>query len=117
VFHKIDLICISAYPTEVDHYGETHMLVSPDGTVLWVPPAQLGAHCTLNMIRWPYDTHTCDLKFGSWTHHGQEIDLVYTGARNDTNNEDIQIEHTNYVSNSEWMLLKNSATRNAIYYA
>lgn len=109
----------SAYPTEIDHYGDTHMLVSPDGTVLWVPPSRLAALCTLNMIRWPYDTHTCELKFGSWTHHGHDIDLYHssneTGSR-EGSNEKIQVEYLNYVANSEWKLLENSAERHANFY-
>jgi hypothetical protein len=29
----------------------------------------------MDMIRWPYDEHVCQLKIGSWTYHGKEIDL------------------------------------------
>jgi hypothetical protein len=66
------------------------------------------------MIRWPHDTHTCDLKFGSWTHHGDEIDLQYMSYANET--ADKMIEHASLVKNSEWTLLKSSAVRSATYY-
>lgn len=51
------------------------MVVKSEGSVIWVVPARLTSHCTLNLIRWPYDTHTCTFKMGSWTHSGDEIDL------------------------------------------
>lgn len=62
-------------PTETFHYGESLLIVKPDGQVLWTPPAKLASHCAMNMIRWPYDEHVCTFKLGSWTHSGKEIDL------------------------------------------
>ena len=33
------------------------------------------AFCKLNLRNWPFDEQTCTLKFGSWTSHGEQIDL------------------------------------------
>ncbi len=56
-------------------YGNTHFVVSSDGSVLWVPPAKLVAYCKLQLRRWPLDNQQCALKLGSWTSHGDQIDL------------------------------------------
>lgn len=66
----------SADEASVNHYGETHVLVEYDGSVLWVPPGHFKAFCRLNLRSWPFDTQQCNLKFGSWTSHGNQIDLA-----------------------------------------
>ncbi|XP_075226032.1 neuronal acetylcholine receptor subunit alpha-5-like [Lycorma delicatula] len=66
----------SAQANNIDHYGNTHCLVFYDGTVIWVPPAQLPVFCDLDLTWWPYDTQSCHLYFGSWTFSGQQINLT-----------------------------------------
>ncbi|XP_037781200.1 neuronal acetylcholine receptor subunit alpha-7-like [Penaeus monodon] len=65
----------NAEHSEVDHYGNVHLIVYPDGNVLWVPPSIFRAECTLDFTYWPYDTQKCRLFFGSWTKNGWEIDI------------------------------------------
>ena len=59
----------------VDHYGNTHCLAHPDGTVIWVPPSQFTVFCDLDLTYWPYDKQTCMLRVGSWTYDGEQLDL------------------------------------------
>lgn len=73
-------MCYSADAGDVEHYGSTGVLVYSDGTVLWVPPATLVAMCQLDLTYWPYDTQTCHLTMGSWTHDGDKIDLAQNNA-------------------------------------
>ncbi|XP_047481122.1 neuronal acetylcholine receptor subunit alpha-6-like [Penaeus chinensis] len=65
----------NAEHSEVDHYGNVHLIVDPDGKVVWVPPAVFRAECPLDFTYWPYDTQKCQLFFGSWTKNGWEIDV------------------------------------------
>ncbi|XP_047481283.1 acetylcholine receptor subunit beta-like 1 [Penaeus chinensis] len=65
----------NAEHSEVDHYGNVHLVVDPDGKVLWFPPAVFRAVCPLDFTYWPYDTQKCRLFFGSWTKNGWEIDV------------------------------------------
>lgn len=67
--------CGSAQGSSVDHYGNTHCIVSSDGYVQWVPPAQFFVFCDINLRKWPYDEQTCTLQFGSWTYSGEHIHL------------------------------------------
>lgn len=73
----------SADHSETDHYGNVHLVVYPEGTVLWVPPSIFQAECPLDLTYWPYDTQKCVLLFGSWTKNGWEIDVQLFS--NDTN--------------------------------
>lgn len=69
-------------------FGHTHFVVSSDGSVLWVPPAKLEAYCKVLLRQWPLDSQSCPLKFGSWTSHGEQIDLeLYMGLEKVRNKE------------------------------
>ena len=55
---------------------------------------------------WPHESHTCKLKFGSWTGHGGQIQL---GLYDDQKTvEDLKY----YTDNKEWQLMKSEASRN-----
>jgi hypothetical protein len=72
--------------------------VEHTGDVLWVPPAHFKAFCKLNLRYWPFDEQTCTLKFGSWTSHGEQIDLQL--YRNFTEAEMLNM----YTENREWKI-------------
>ncbi|XP_021943473.1 neuronal acetylcholine receptor subunit alpha-7 [Folsomia candida] len=111
-----DIILINnALPTETFHYGEFLLIVKPDGLVLMTIPAKLTSHCGMNMIRWPFDEHTCNLKVGSWTHSGSEVDLDLPS--NIASNPNHAIDSNLYVPNSEWNLIKTFAEKDNEYYA
>lgn len=104
------LLYNSADHSEVDHYHSTHVLIYSSGAVLWVPPARFYAHCQLNLIRWPYDEHICQLRFGSWTHHGLQIDLEFR-------NNETKVDKMNfYTENMEWDLVDGEGEKNMAYY-
>ncbi|XP_075154130.1 neuronal acetylcholine receptor subunit alpha-2-like [Haematobia irritans] len=50
-----------------DYVGDTAVILSHDGSYLWVPPVVYAAYCNLNLRMWPYDTQTCKLKIGTWS--------------------------------------------------
>ncbi len=41
--------------------------VTSDGLALWMPGGLLTAICPMHMKYCPFDTQTCDLKFGVWS--------------------------------------------------
>ena len=62
-------------------------LVTHDGIVQWVPPAIFNSMCQI-YVRWfPFDEQAslprvimcqdCEMKFGSWTYDGNEVDLTH----------------------------------------
>lgn len=105
------LLYNSADPVKANSpYGKTHFLVSPNGEVLWVPPAHLKAFCKVNVRLWPFDQQSCKLKFGSWTSHGEQIDLQLYGNAS-------RIETLNfYTSNREWKILDTNAEKKSLKY-
>lgn len=75
VTYSQSIINFSATSMSVNQYGNTHCLSYPNGQVLWVPPAQFSAVCEFNLKYWPFDSQTCYFVFGSWTYHGNMVDL------------------------------------------
>ena len=101
----------SAAEAGIQHYGNTNALVEPNGDVLWVPPGHFKAYCKMNMRQWPFDTQVCQMKFGSWTSHGNLIKLgLY---RNSTYVEQLNV----YTDNRQWKIIgKITAEHKQTFY-
>ncbi|CAH1801331.1 unnamed protein product [Owenia fusiformis] len=71
----------------VDAYYTHKTLVKVDskGSVLWVPHMTLKTKCAMNFRRFPYDTQTCQLKFGSWIYTMKQLDLQPSDELKDLN--------------------------------
>uniref|UniRef100_A0A183CBU1 Nicotinic acetylcholine receptor alpha subunit n=1 Tax=Globodera pallida TaxID=36090 RepID=A0A183CBU1_GLOPA len=48
-----------------------------NGTVEWTPPAIYKSMCQIDVEWFPFDAQTCEMKFGSWTYGGMEVDLKH----------------------------------------
>ncbi|KAI1712800.1 neurotransmitter-gated ion-channel ligand binding domain-containing protein [Ditylenchus destructor] len=48
-----------------------------NGTVEWSPPAIYKSMCQIDVEWFPFDAQTCEMKFGSWTYGGLEVDLKH----------------------------------------
>ncbi|CAJ0578204.1 unnamed protein product, partial [Mesorhabditis spiculigera] len=48
-----------------------------NGTVEWAPPAIYKSMCPINVEFFPFDQQVCEMKFGSWTYGGLEVDLQH----------------------------------------
>ncbi|VDK27218.1 unnamed protein product [Gongylonema pulchrum] len=55
----------------------TKAKLSPNGTVEWSPPAIYKSMCQIDVEWFPFDVQTCEMKFGSWTYGGLEVDLQH----------------------------------------
>jgi len=100
----------NAEGSNLNHYGTTHFLVFPTGVVLWVPPAKFRSFCKVDLRAWPQDSQSCKLKFGSWTSHGNQIDL---GLFHNMSS----VELLNfYTTNKEWAVLEATASRSTNTY-
>ncbi|KAM3721989.1 Acetylcholine receptor [Dirofilaria immitis] len=55
----------------------TKAKLSFNGTVEWAPPATYKSMCQINVEWFPFDEQTCEMKFGSWTYNGLEVDLKH----------------------------------------
>lgn len=94
--------------THENYYGNTNFLVEPNGNVIWVPPSTFKVFCDSNLRYWPYDSHRCNLHFGSWVHNGHEIDI-------EAKETDSHLEL--FVENPEWEVIDFTVGRSSILYA
>ncbi|KAL5003928.1 hypothetical protein ScPMuIL_017384 [Solemya velum] len=78
-----------------------------DGTIYYNFPSIISSLCKIDVTYFPFDTQTCKLKFGSWIHHGLELDVV---------NRSLTGDISNYVSNGEWDIISVPLTRHVEYY-
>ena len=52
---------------------QTNVVVSDNGTCLYVPPGIFKSTCKIDIAWFPFDDQKCDLKFGSWTYNGWKV--------------------------------------------
>ncbi|CAD6184276.1 unnamed protein product [Caenorhabditis auriculariae] len=55
----------------------TKAKLSYNGTVEWAPPAIYKSMCQIDVEFFPFDRQQCEMKFGSWTYGGLEVDLKH----------------------------------------
>merc|ERR1719312_1411228 len=62
------------------HFGDDlkknnpFLVVEHTGHVRWIPPLVLKTMCDIEGTE--KDTHTCELKFGSWVYNANQLDLI-----------------------------------------
>ncbi|XP_069137979.1 neuronal acetylcholine receptor subunit alpha-10-like [Argopecten irradians] len=78
-----------------------------DGSVYYNFPTVVESRCLVDVERFPYDTQKCGMTFGSWSHHGYEMDLIYKNPYGDLSSS---------VINVEWNISSFTAVRNVVYY-
>jgi len=71
-------------------------LVYSNGMVLYIPLVTWVTVCESNLLHWPYDTNTCKITLGSWTHPLKEIKMEM---------DDIPIDISN-MAQTEWKVSK-----------
>jgi len=77
------------------------------GTTTWVPPYKIKSTCKADKIWYPFDDQKCNIKMGSWTYNGFQLDLQL-------NLESMDL--SSFVTNSEWELVKAPCKRNEVFY-
>ncbi|KAK6731999.1 hypothetical protein RB195_008069 [Necator americanus] len=88
-------------------YMRSRAMVLYTGTVFWPPPTQLRSTCKVDVSLFPFDEQKCSLKFGSWTYHGFQVDII---------NRSENIDLTNYVPSGEFDLVKVYQKRRVVKY-
>ncbi|XP_023017447.2 nicotinic acetylcholine receptor alpha 9 subunit isoform X1 [Leptinotarsa decemlineata] len=87
--------------------GNVKCLVTSKGQVQGVIPIHLDILCVPDLTRYPFDTQNCTIRFGSWIHKGEELDLKF--AKDILGTEELE-------PNGEWQLVSQSAVKNAGKY-
>uniref|UniRef100_A0A8C5PNU6 Cholinergic receptor nicotinic gamma subunit n=1 Tax=Leptobrachium leishanense TaxID=445787 RepID=A0A8C5PNU6_9ANUR len=81
----------------------TNTLVSPDGSMYWLPPAIYRSYCPIAVTYFPFDWQNCSLVFQSQTYSANEIELLLTEEDGETV-EWIVIDPEAFTENGEWAI-------------
>ena len=82
----------------------SHCTVKIDGEVRCVVSTSYTTVCISDYTNFPYDEHNCTVRFGSWTHTGEELNL------------EIDVITEDLVPNGEWKLINTSAYKHPGVY-
>nr|AEN03032.1 nicotine acetylcholine receptor beta 3 [Bactrocera dorsalis] len=105
---KPDLTLFNSAGDKSDYLGDTQILLSNDGSFLWVPPAVYTAYCSLDFRIWPYDTQVCKVKVGS-------LALTYIDARYLDLKE--SLDYSDLVQSTQWEIVEGATSyRKQDYY-
>ena len=86
------------------------------GYIVWKPPAIYKSSCKINVEWFPFDEQTCDMKFGSWTYDGYQVDLKHISQVKGSNVVDVGIDLKDFYLSAEWDIIAVPATRNEEYF-
>ncbi|KYQ59602.1 Neuronal acetylcholine receptor subunit alpha-7 [Trachymyrmex zeteki] len=105
---KPDVLMYNSADEGFDGTYPTNVVVKNNGTCMYVPPGIFKSTCKIDITWFPFDDQRCEMKFGSWTYDGSQLDLQLQ----DENGGDI----SSFITNGEWHLLGVPGKRNEIYY-
>ncbi|XP_011879779.1 PREDICTED: neuronal acetylcholine receptor subunit beta-3-like [Vollenhovia emeryi] len=88
-------------------YDSSSCWISRKGMVKWLMAAKYVSTCISDNTWWPYHTLNCTIQFGSWSHSGDEIDLV---AYENMTQANVDSKHP------EWNLAKLYVTKSIQRY-
>ncbi|XP_053630078.1 neuronal acetylcholine receptor subunit alpha-7 isoform X1 [Cherax quadricarinatus] len=96
----------SALGSDVHPFGRVPVLANNLGQTYWFPPTHLVVRCDLDLSKWPSDRHECLVRMGSWTYHGEQIDIQVMPT-----NTSNGVMMSNFEENNRWKLVEVSAAR------
>ncbi|XP_063990955.1 neuronal acetylcholine receptor subunit alpha-7-like isoform X1 [Diachasmimorpha longicaudata] len=105
---KPDVLMYNSADEGFDGTYPTNVVVKDNGTCLYVPPGIFKSTCKIDITWFPFDDQRCEMKFGSWTYDGFQLDLQLQ----DESGGDI----SSFITNGEWDLLGVPGKRNVIFY-
>ena len=76
-----------------------NVVIYSEGLVLWIPPAIYKSSCTIDVRYFPFDEQNCNMKFGSWTFNGNQVDLGWYEGSN-------KVDLSDYVKSGTWDIIQ-----------
>ncbi|XP_038110414.1 neuronal acetylcholine receptor subunit alpha-7 isoform X8 [Culex quinquefasciatus] len=105
---KPDVLMYNSADEGFDGTYHTNIVVRNNGSCLYVPPGIFKSTCKIDITWFPFDDQHCEMKFGSWTYDGNQLDLVL-------NSEDGG-DLSDFITNGEWYLIGMPGKKNTITY-
>ncbi|CAF3689148.1 unnamed protein product [Rotaria socialis] len=96
---------------EVNTITKAHVFWN--GTIKWNPPVIYKSYCAIDIEYYPFDEQNCSLKFGTWTHNGNLVDLHHKTGDIVV---DFGVDLSDYYPSIEWDILAAPAIRHVVLY-
>nr|ASO96849.1 nicotinic acetylcholine receptor subunit alpha 6 [Rhyzopertha dominica] len=106
---KPDVLMYNSADEGFDGTFQTNVVVKHDGSCLYVPPGIFKSTCKMDITWFPFDDQHCEMKFGSWTYDGNQLDLVLKSEEGG--------DLSDFITNGEWYLIGMPGKKNTIVYA
>ncbi|KYN08099.1 Neuronal acetylcholine receptor subunit alpha-7 [Cyphomyrmex costatus] len=105
---KPDILMYNSADEGFDGTYQTNVVVTHNGSCLYVPPGIFKSTCKIDITWFPFDDQHCDMKFGSWTYDGNQLDLVLNSQEGG--------DLSDFIMNGEWYLIGMPGKKNTIMY-
>ncbi|XP_046600826.1 neuronal acetylcholine receptor subunit alpha-7 isoform X1 [Neodiprion lecontei] len=105
---KPDVLMYNSAVEGFDGTYHTNVVVKHNGSCLYVPPGIFKSTCKIDITWFPFDDQHCDMKFGSWTYDGNQLDLVLNSEEGG--------DLSDFITNGEWYLIGMPGKKNTIVY-
>lgn len=105
---KPDVLMYNSADEGFDGTFQTNVVVKHGGSCLYVPPGIFKSTCKMDIAWFPFDDQHCDMKFGSWTYDGNQLDLVLNSEEGG--------DLSDFITNGEWYLIGMPGKKNTIVY-
>nr|ABJ09673.1 nicotinic acetylcholine receptor subunit 6 isoform V [Musca domestica] len=106
---KPDVLMYNSADEGFDGTYHTSVVVKHGGSCLYVPPGIFKSTCKMDITWFPFDDQHCEMKFGSWTYDGNQLDLVLSSEDGG--------DLSDFITNGEWYLIAMPGKKNTIVYA
>ncbi|XP_047000668.1 neuronal acetylcholine receptor subunit alpha-7-like [Schistocerca americana] len=103
-----DILMYNSADEGFDGTYHTNVVVRHNGSCLYVPPGIFKSTCKIDITWFPFDDQHCDMKFGSWTYDGNQLDLVLNSEEGG--------DLSDFITNGEWYLIGMPGKKNTIVY-
>ncbi|XP_025075030.1 acetylcholine receptor subunit alpha-type acr-16 [Pogonomyrmex barbatus] len=94
---KPDILMYNSADEGFDGTFQTNVVVTHNGSCLYVPPGIFKSTCKIDITWFPFDDQHCDMKFGSWTYDGNQLDLILNSEEGG--------DLSDFITNGEWYLI------------
>ncbi|KAK3726317.1 hypothetical protein QZH41_012734 [Actinostola sp. cb2023] len=95
-------------PSGTLYQFKTKVMLTNNGGCTWYAPTILRSGCNIDITYFPFDDQLCELKFGSWTFNGLQVNIVQM-----EDEADLKF----YMKSSEFKLISAKAKRNVVTYS
>uniref|UniRef100_A0A8D8VS29 Neuronal acetylcholine receptor subunit alpha-7 n=1 Tax=Cacopsylla melanoneura TaxID=428564 RepID=A0A8D8VS29_9HEMI len=105
---KPDVLMYNSADEGFDSTYPTNVVVRSNGSCVYIPPGIFKSTCKIDITWFPFDDQHCDMKFGSWTYDGSQLDLILK--------DELGGDLTTFITNGEWYLLGMPGKKNEVQY-